>query len=57
MGSGIAAHLANQGFQVTLLDLTPDSTRAALDRAKSLRPPHFFDPSIADKIRIAPQCR
>lgn len=52
MGSGIAAHLANQGFQVTLLDLTPDSTRAALDRAKSLRPPHFFDPSIADKIRI-----
>jgi len=52
MGSGIAAHLANQGFQVTLLDLTTDATRACLDRAKSLRPPHFFDPSIADKIRI-----
>lgn len=52
MGSGIAAHLANLGFEVTLLDLTPESVRGAFDRARSARPPHFTTPERADTIRI-----
>lgn len=52
MGSGIAAHLANLGFQVTLLDLTADSVREAFERAKRARPPHFYVPETADRIRL-----
>lgn len=52
MGSGIAAHLANLGFEVTLLDLTTESVRSSFERAKSARPPHFFLPETADKIRL-----
>lgn len=52
MGSGIAAHLANLGFEVTLLDLTMDSVRTAFDRARTARPPHFFVSDTADKIRL-----
>jgi len=52
MGSGIAAHLANLGFQVTLLDLTADSAREAFERAKRARPPHFFVAETAEKIRL-----
>ncbi|MBX3097789.1 MAG: hypothetical protein KF812_13115, partial [Fimbriimonadaceae bacterium] len=52
MGSGIAAHLANLGFQVTLLDATAESARAAFDRAKRARPPHFYVSQTADNIRL-----
>jgi len=52
MGSGIAAHLANLGFEVTLLDLTEESVQAAFARAKAAKPPHFFVPETADKIRL-----
>lgn len=52
MGSGIAAHLANLGFQVTLLDVTDDSIRTCFERAKSARPPHFFIKQTADTIRL-----
>ncbi|OWU65571.1 MAG: 3-hydroxyacyl-CoA dehydrogenase, partial [Armatimonadetes bacterium Cent15-Ar3] len=52
MGSGIAAHLANIGFNVTLLDLTTHSVHACFDRAKSAKPPHFFVKGTADKIRL-----
>ena len=52
MGSGIAAHLANIGFQVTLLDISMESVRACFDRAKSARPPHFFVKQTADNIRL-----
>ncbi len=52
MGSGIAAHLANLGFAVTLLDMTPESTRTALDRAIHQRPPHFYVPGTAQTIRL-----
>ena len=52
MGSGISAHLANLGFEVSLLDLSPDSVREAFDRCKSSRPPHFFVPETAEKIRL-----
>lgn len=52
MGSGIAAHLANLGFNVSLLDLTIDSCREAFERAKKARPPHFFVPNTADAVRL-----
>ena len=52
MGSGIAAHLANIGLEVTLLDLTADSARQSFDRAKQARPPHFYLPATADSIRL-----
>jgi 3-hydroxyacyl-CoA dehydrogenase len=52
MGSGIAAHMANLGFSVTLLDLTEDSVRGAFDRAKRARPPHFYVPETAESVRL-----
>ncbi len=52
MGSGIAAHLANVGFDVTLLDLSEDAAQAGLDRARQGRPPYFYTNQAADKIRI-----
>lgn len=52
MGSGIAAHLANLGFDVTLLDATPESVQEAFARAKGARPPHFFLPETANAIRL-----
>lgn len=52
MGSGIAAHLANIGFEVTLLDLNHDSVNTAFGRAKAAKPPHFFVPETADRIRL-----
>lgn len=52
MGSGIAAHLANIGFQVTLLDVTDESVRNAFERAKQARPPHFYIRQTADSIRL-----
>lgn len=52
MGSGIAAHLANIGFDVTLLDLTNESVNEAFDRAKSARPPHFYVHETASRIRL-----
>jgi 3-hydroxyacyl-CoA dehydrogenase len=52
MGSGIAAHLANIGFEVSLLDRTQESVEEAFDRARHQRPPHFFTPAAADAIRL-----
>ncbi len=52
MGSGIAAHLANLGFQVSLLDLSLDSVKAAFERARKARPPHFYVPETADSVRL-----
>ncbi len=52
MGSGIAAHLANIGLNVTLLDLSGHAVREAFDRAKSARPPHFYLPGTAETIRL-----
>lgn len=52
MGSGIAAHLANIGFDVSLLDLTQESVEAAYGRARKARPPHFYVPATADKVRL-----
>ncbi len=52
MGSGIAAHLANLGFNVTLVDLTYQSVHACFDRAKAAKPPHFYVKGTAEKIRL-----
>lgn len=52
MGSGIAAHLANIGFQVSLLDRTVDEAGAAFERAKKIRPPHFYLAETAEAVRI-----
>jgi 3-hydroxyacyl-CoA dehydrogenase len=52
MGSGIAAHLANLGFQVSLLDVDADSAAAAFERARQLKPPHFYVPENADIVRL-----
>jgi 3-hydroxyacyl-CoA dehydrogenase len=42
MGAQIAAHLANAGVPVLLLDLTPEVARDGLKRAAALRPDPFF---------------
>ncbi len=52
MGSGIAAHLSNLGFEVTLLDMTFDSVEQAFQRARKVRPSHFYQPANADAIRL-----
>lgn len=52
MGSGIAAHLANIGFQVSLLDRTQASVQEAFERCRKHRPPHFMIPERASSIRL-----
>ncbi len=52
MGSGIAAHLANIGHEVTLLDRSRQEAHAAMERAKRARPPHFRLEATADTIRL-----
>jgi 3-hydroxyacyl-CoA dehydrogenase len=64
MGGGIAAQLANAGWQVTLLDVAnPDAApsdpkarnqaaEAGLERVKKNRPPLLFLPEFAARIRI-----
>lgn len=44
MGAQIAAHLANAGLPVLLLDVTADAARAGLERARTLTPDPFFLP-------------
>src|SRR5579862_7403632 len=44
MGAQIAAHLANAGVQVLLLDITADVARDGLRRARGLKPDPFFTP-------------
>ena len=52
MGGGIAAHLTNLGFQVSLLDSSQTSAVNGLDRARAARPPHFYLPERASEIRL-----
>ncbi|SVD64915.1 uncharacterized protein METZ01_LOCUS417769, partial [marine metagenome] len=42
MGAQIAAHLANAGIPVLLLDLDPKTAAAGLKRAQELKPDPFF---------------
>jgi len=50
MGAQIAAHLANAGLPVLLLDVTADAAKAGLERARTLRPDPFFVPEGASRI-------
>ena len=44
MGSQIAAHLANAGVPVLLLDVSPEAARDGLEKARKLKPDPFFTP-------------
>src|SRR6202166_1565941 len=64
MGARIAAHFANAGFPVLLLDIVPPGltsgsaaernkiVRSGLDAAKKSKPAAFFTAALADKISI-----
>jgi 3-hydroxyacyl-CoA dehydrogenase len=64
MGARIAAHFANAGVPVLLLDMVPPGlasgvtgernkiVRGGLDAAKKSKPAAFFTPSLADKVAI-----
>jgi 3-hydroxyacyl-CoA dehydrogenase len=51
MGSRIAAHLANAGLPVVLLDVAPTGVAAkAIEALQKGKPAAFFDPSLAARI-------
>src|SRR4030081_2511429 len=50
MGAQIAAHFANTGVPVVLLDLTADAAREGLKRASTLKPDPFFTAAAAALI-------
>jgi 3-hydroxyacyl-CoA dehydrogenase len=50
MGAQIAAHFANAGVPVLLLDVTPDAAAKGLQRARTLKPDPFFTPDGAALI-------
>jgi 3-hydroxyacyl-CoA dehydrogenase len=50
MGAQIAAHLANAGVPVLLLDVTPEVARDGLKRARALKPDPFFTSDTASLI-------
>jgi 3-hydroxyacyl-CoA dehydrogenase len=50
MGAQIAAHFANAGVPVLLLDLTADIAREGLKRARGLKPDPLFTPDTASLI-------
>jgi 3-hydroxyacyl-CoA dehydrogenase len=59
MGAAIAAHCANAGLEVDLLDIAPDDdddnnavVKAGFDRMKNARPAALMDDNVADRIRI-----
>ena len=51
MGAQLAAHLANAGVPVLLLDVTAEAAAAGLARARTLSPDPFFLPEYASRIR------
>ncbi|HJR58657.1 MAG TPA: 3-hydroxyacyl-CoA dehydrogenase NAD-binding domain-containing protein [Vicinamibacterales bacterium] len=51
MGAQIAAHLANAGLPVLLLDVTRDAAESGLERARRIKPDPFFLPEGAALIR------
>jgi 3-hydroxyacyl-CoA dehydrogenase len=52
MGGGIAAHFANAGIPVHLLDVTQAIVAASFERMKKNKPPAFFTPETASLITI-----
>ncbi|MEM1255803.1 MAG: 3-hydroxyacyl-CoA dehydrogenase NAD-binding domain-containing protein [Cyanobacteria bacterium P01_H01_bin.21] len=59
MGTQIAAHLANAGLQVLLMDLPAAKgdknavVEGAFKKAKKLSPPILFTPDVADRIELS----
>jgi len=51
MGAQIAAHFANVGVPVLLLDVTRDAARDGLGRARKLKPDPFFTPDAHALVR------
>ena len=49
MGAGIAAHFANAGIPVYLMDIEP---KGVLERMKKHKPPMFFTPDTADLVTV-----
>jgi 3-hydroxyacyl-CoA dehydrogenase len=59
MGAAIAAHCANAGLKVDLLDIAPDEdddknavVEAGFERMKNARPAALMGENVADRIRI-----
>ena len=52
MGGGIAAHFANAGIPVYLLDVSQQVVKASLDRLKKNTPPAFVTPATAELVAI-----
>jgi 3-hydroxyacyl-CoA dehydrogenase len=59
MGAAIAAHCANAGLEVDLLDIAPDEdddknavVEAGFERMKNARPAALMGENVADRIRI-----
>src|SRR5580765_2377048 len=50
MGAQIAAHVANAGVPVLLLDVSPEAARDGLKRARGLKPDPFFTRDTAARI-------
>jgi 3-hydroxyacyl-CoA dehydrogenase len=51
MGSQIAAHLANAGVPVLLLDVTRDVARTGFEKCRTLKPDPFFTPGTQSLVR------
>jgi len=51
MGAQIAAHAANAGFDVQVLDVSAEAARDGMKRAAALRPDPFFTKAQAQAIR------
>src|SRR5580765_3512966 len=51
MGAQIAAHAANAGLPVLLLDVSRQAARDGLDRARKLKPDPFFTAESLARIR------
>jgi len=51
MGAQIAAHLANAGYPVLVLDMSGQVARDGLERAKRLKPDPFFTPDAVGRIQ------
>ena len=51
MGGGIAAHFANAGIPVYLMDVAAEGV---LERLKKHKPPAFFTPETADLVTVGP---
>ncbi len=50
MGAGIAAHAANAGAKVVLLDVVPDAAANAIAKMKKTDPAPYMHPKIAKQI-------